>query len=308
MLISCLPPLDKHETHPAPGTGCARSGADVTPGAGFRRSLGGIALLGILVVTGCATGSPPAATAGSTAAALPREYLAAVERARSDELAPAPRLVDIRPGNRALTFNRRGTAVLVATLTSAREFPDGPGKRVTIPTDVWVTPVPQVRRVCRSYVSTGGADPLLRMEQYLGLPPDPTLDQVVTFQAPIRRLFRPTPDPRIDTRRVSLDPGAPPRRLNGFGTFPHWYREQRATADATGLPYPWTGRGYTFDWGNPADPVGGSEFVVRANTSVTVTSRLDPAAYCAATDRALASATGRDRASWSRSHRLIGNP
>ena len=62
------------------------------------------------------------------------------ERARSDELAPAPRLVDIRPGNRALTFNRRGTAVLVATLTSAREFPDGPGKRVTIPTDVWVTP------------------------------------------------------------------------------------------------------------------------------------------------------------------------
>lgn len=232
-----------------------------------------------VILAGCAANPGPSApTADSATASLPPDYLAAVARAEADDLPPSPHLVSLRPGNRALSFDRGGARVLVATVTTAGEFP--PGRRPTLKVPVWVTPAPQAQRICRRYVAAGGADPQLRLRQYVGLPPGSGEDVMVSFYAPVRRMFRPTPDPRVDNRRVRADPAARPNAAPDFPGFRRWYLRQRAGAYDPSAPYPWTGRGYTYDWGDPGDPVGGSEFVVRAGTRVAVTARQSPAAYC----------------------------
>lgn len=245
----------------------------------------------VLLVTGCAglilagcgapeeiATSPPSDPPSASASGLEDEYLAAVRRARADDLQPARRLVAVRPGNDALSFNRAGTQVRMVTFTTPTDFGSSVG-RLRVPAPVWVTPFPQVRRLCRDYVRSGGTDPQLRIQQYVGLPPDPAPGVVVTLRVPVLRLFRPTPDPSVTTGRVDLDPRTAP--LRAFPGFRKWYRDQLATAYDPDEPYPWTGRGYTYDWGDPKRPVGASEFVIRSNTLVTVLSQRTPAAYCA---------------------------
>jgi hypothetical protein len=47
-----------------------------------------------------------------------------------------------------------------------------------------------------------------------------------------------------------------------------WFDNRRAHVYTLPAPYPWTGLGYTYDWGNPTAPhVGVSEFVINAGSS-----------------------------------------
>lgn len=168
--------------------------------------------------------------------------------------------------------------VLVTTWTGARWLMKQ-GRRVTLHSDVWVTPDRVVQDFCRP-LDTSEAELRLRLEQILGLPPESGRGRrFVELWVKPADLFRPCPDPAIDQVRCSpeVDPAEIPKEHR------QWLAE---TAEAVHRParaggYPWTGLGYTYDWGDPYSEVGLSELVVHRRAQVQVGRVASTEDYCA---------------------------
>ncbi len=132
--------------------------------------------------------------------------------------------------------------------------------------DLWVTAAPQLRE----FVKTRGIKPAaleLRLKQLLGMPHDTERLYVVEFWVHPADLFRPSPDPEITDHAAELD--FPPDTLFMSISDKHkqWIQWQRENNT-----WPWTGLGYTYDWGNPISIVGLSEFVIRSGAEIAVAS------------------------------------
>lgn len=171
------------------------------------------------------------------------------------------------------------TQVLVATWTGDF-YNDKVGQPLELSRWIWVTPVPKLRQFAATYANYSEASLILRLEQYLGLPPCSRLDEV--FQCSTKThvaelwidpsdLFRPCPDPETDDTQctTALTPSAtaPP-------DYQAWFT---ATQQLSG--YPWTRLGYTYDWGSLSTEVGASEFVVRAGAKIEVNSVAETIPY-----------------------------
>lgn len=153
--------------------------------------------------------------------------------------------------------------ILMVTWTKKKYYKDNTAKlnRVT-----WVTAKPQVYSFCNQTSGIGGnlsdlsremmLD--LRMTQYLGLKPDGSRnneknnDSFVEIWVKKENLKRPCSDESIDTKKCSkIDTEKMKQLRNKFLGSPT-------------TNYPFTGLGYTYDWGKPS-PVGPSEFVIEAS-------------------------------------------
>lgn len=200
-----------------------------------------------------------------------------------------------------------GTRVLVATWLGSHSAcesymnPDTPGCKagsecVNYGYNSWVTVASELKN------HLGNAPTLLRVCQVLGLPvpaPGQTLENTCVIELYISPLdlFRPSPDPEItdheaeltfptdgfrkydDTRLVYSEmpcdaarcPNCTASGKCGMTTYKNWFDSRRAyvySQTAVNGPYPWTGLGYTYDWGNPAAPhIGLSEFVINSGSS-----------------------------------------
>jgi hypothetical protein len=77
-------------------------------------------------------------------------------------------------------------------------------------------------------------------------------------------LFRPSPDPEITDTQAQLN-----FNENVSQEHVYWFNSLKNT---TYDKYPWTRLGYTYDWGNPDSEVGLSEYVLRNNSTVIVSS------------------------------------
>lgn len=187
----------------------------------------------------------------------------------------------LKAGTPGLQLNADGTAATMVTLTTWTGYADSVGNPMTLTREVWLTPAPQLKDFCTAYVAqTGGADPGLRMLQYLGMPPQQSSLTVATMMVPLDDMFRPAPDPRIDTTgSVFADPASLPANP-AYPNYADWYRLQKALAYDPGNPYPWTGLGWTYDWGDPDHHVGASEYVVRQGSTVEVLAAQTPMDYC----------------------------
>ena len=207
----------------------------------------------------------------------PGEDLPTLEGALRDVADPQaceqwPALIPIRPDNPNLIW--RDDRVLMVTWTRSchPNFPDGlacqaVGDAFEVPHRagsyaLWVTTAPEVRAfVLRASYGPGLTAQTLaeRLGQYLGLRPgDGEGRTFVEFWVHPDDLMRPCLDPDpTDTQCEVWLPAtladAPP--------------EFRA---AVGPTYPFTGLGYTYDWGNPQTEVGASEFVVKAGAIVEI--------------------------------------
>jgi hypothetical protein len=53
----------------------------------------------------------------------------------------------------------------------------------------------------------------------------------------------------------------------GFTTYENYIKNRKKYIYTVARPYPWTSLGYTYDWGNPDNHVGLSEFVVNGKKS-----------------------------------------
>ncbi len=208
-----------------------------------------------------------------------------------------------------LVWSKQGTAVLMAMWTKRQHYDGTVGQPYDLPVAVWLSPVPQVRRFCREFTRHDPHDPEgleMRLRQLLGLPPDADYDAFVEVWIDPGDFFRPCPDPETVDRecQVDLTPGTVDREApcpwqaalehQVSGTWVavsqahlEWMCANWQKSYPAGEPrksYPWTALGYTYDWGEQADPRGASEYVAPAGTRVVIHSVTATAEYCAAPD------------------------
>lgn len=173
--------------------------------------------------------------------------------------------------------------VLVATFAKAnsryRE-----GDKISPPSEIWVTVVPELKDFCANYKNTevDNNQLNLRLKQLLGLPPHVEYVKVAEIWVDPQYLKRPTLDPEISDRNVqplanpiqyplSFPPGVDQ-------TYQDWFTQLVENRNHSG--YPWTGLGYTYDWGvypktNLQTDAGLSEFVILLNPNSIVSTPIE---------------------------------
>ncbi|HEX6513821.1 MAG TPA: hypothetical protein VF157_16065, partial [Chloroflexota bacterium] len=205
---------------------------------------------------------------------LTRAYLQASDRVQHETASAAvTTLTPIREDNPRLHWKAAsgGDEVLMATWTSWPGYNGLVGQATTTGVETWVTAVPEVHDFCASQILI---EPELRLEELLGLPPGNGKQFVVELWVHPADMFRPSADPDITTTTSGLD--FPATVSPDYVT---WFNTTRAALYGP-HGYPWTRLGYTYDWANPAKPVGLSEFVIRKAAPVEVNSASTNAQYC----------------------------
>lgn len=235
-------------------------------------------------------------------------YASAIDSAKY----PAPskisrELTPLLPSTPGLEWNADGR-IRMATWTRTKFFTDldkfSRGKTFPLYGETWFTPVPVVRQFCRE-LGLDDAMLVMRLEQLIGLPPDQGYDAFLEVWVDPTDLFRPCPDPEISDHEcqvqipvVGRDPVdrntqrpwdcTPKQQVSGKYVTVHpehlqwmcksW--ESRYGNEELYKNYPWTALGYTYDWGDPDDHVGPSEYVAPKGSEVVFHSLTPTGIYC----------------------------
>lgn len=193
-------------------------------------------------------------------------------------------LTPVAPHNDTLRWQVDSDSTRWVQVTTWTDDAPLPGARTSLPEgdtltltgDVWVTLTPAVQQFCRDVAPTWRTR---RLEQRLGLPPYAGYTRFVTLWVRQADLFRPCPDPETTDRQCQTTPPQPVSRVRVAPEHTEWLEAQFASSHQPG-GYPFTGLGYTYDWGRPEQPVGFSEFVVPDGATVRLKDRSSTAAYC----------------------------
>ena len=147
----------------------------------------------------------------------------------------------------------------------------------------WVTLPDALRELCR-----GRPDPLLALQQALGLPPEKRDDlRVFTFDVRPTDMFRPcasSPDITTTQCTVGLSQSAPPAGTERAAE--HFVLKQMMDSYRSGFEhpgYPFTSMGWSYNW-DPEVPThqGVSEYVVKPGAVISNVISADPATFCRA--------------------------
>jgi hypothetical protein len=139
------------------------------------------------------------------------------------------------------------------------------GQSYTVPKDpkdpkkgLWVTAVPEIKQFVRGYLRKSqdkqNLSPSLssRLEQYLGLRPNSGYKYFVEVWVNKDDLIRPCSNSTVDDTTCGVPiPDSP-------------YDPRSNTIR------PFTGLGYTYDWGNSETDIGASEFIIKPGATVTI--------------------------------------
>jgi hypothetical protein len=93
-------------------------------------------------------------------------------------------------------------------------------------------------------------------------------------------VFRPCVDPEIQDSTCELHFGASLPKVNGITDYSRFYKNLYFADFRTKPGVPWTGLGYTYDWGNPRNPQGASEFIVSPGAAYEIRRAVPTADYC----------------------------
>lgn len=177
--------------------------------------------------------------------------------------------------SRRLVEIRTDTPAKVVTWARTGQFSLG---TATADRAIWVTAVPHLRDFCRTLEDRG--DLVRRLEQRLGMPPasNKTVFVEIELDQPVKTLFRPCADPRIDTDTCPLGPPA----ADVSTEYRDWFLNQYFVSYATAHPtrFPWTSLGYTYDWGSSGSEEGESEFIIRPEAQIEIVSITPTEEYC----------------------------
>jgi len=236
------------------------------------------------------------------AVALKAEYDTAVADAkltlkRVKAPPPNPDVWDLSPADKNLIWKGEPglSPVLMTTFTRASYYSGyAPGQSFSAGADLWLVPAPEMKsEVLAANPALALANPKLATQMYLGLPPDPGSgnDSVVSLWVAPASIVRPAMDTRVDVHDLitsfAVNPqvlpapqaAAVPRDSPGPGVGPQpdftsWFVARESVIyDTPGGSYPWTGLGYTYNWGAAGvvdGMVGGSEFIVPHGSTVTL--------------------------------------
>jgi hypothetical protein len=232
---------------------------------------------------------------------LPQAYLNAVADAQRIDARKISRdLIAITPYERGLIWQRQrdngNSRVKVVTWIEAQSSnqnnaPSSNSYRIgpmTAPagyddaTLIWVTAVPQLKAFCSEYRGSHRSATLpLRIEQVLGLPPAAANSSyVVEFWVRPDDLLRPAPDPEVTDHEAGLDFPESSRLVTIDPEYKEWFLRHKSTVYIKPVPGTWTRLGYTYDWGNPHNPVGLSEFIIRPQAHIEVSGIYSTDVYC----------------------------
>jgi len=221
---------------------------------------------------------------------LQREFDRAVEKTIKLDI-PTVKVLSLDEKNGGIETrinNKREKEILMVTWTNKKYYPalkDGKPETKELDRLTWVTAKPQVYSFCNQTSGIGGnlshltremmLD--LRLTQYLGLKPQvpknnqKDKDSFVEMWVKAKDLKRPCSNESIDTKECS-----------NSGTKKMQQVRKKFLGDSENN-YPFTGLGYTYDWGKPS-PVGPSEFVIEASkdelVEVEVVSVYSTKDYC----------------------------
>lgn len=194
-----------------------------------------------------------------------------------------------RPGFvRALTpidTGRPRVRVVALRWIGASDITDARGR---LKASLFVALPKEVRAACK-----GAAEPVLALQQILGLPPRTGEYVMVEFGVPTTRVFRPCasgpdvtatscsftlPDPAMAARAKAA---AALTETQAFVFRQMWasYTFNVPTKESFG--YPFTAMGWTYDW-NPAadDTFGVSEYVAKQGAQTFSLRKIGPAEFC----------------------------
>ena len=221
-------------------------------------------------------------------------YRAAIQEAAFVEPEKAvDTLMPITAANPLLVWNPTRTHVLVVTWKSQRVYEQfiQPHTQSSKREDqvLWVTVAPQVKAFCQRYLqqhpNATAAELTLRLTQYLGLNPQWEYEQFVELWVRPQDLFRPCVNPDITQRQCPLHFAGVVPPVTGYtqGTgipdYQSFYQTLYFRSIRAALQ-PWTGLGYTYDWGSPISHVGASEFILVPGATYTVKQAVPTLQYC----------------------------
>lgn len=121
----------------------------------------------------------------------------------------------------------------------------------------------------------------LRLRQLLGLPREEEITHFTMIWVNPQDMIRPAY--RTDVTSSDMDcrfEGDDDSQLDSLGMWlRNWFDDTWAKSYKEEGGYPWTRMGYTYDWGSKGDRYGLSEFLVKAESSVTVQTTKDLKAF-----------------------------
>jgi len=203
-------------------------------------------------------------------------YRNAVLDAETAEVGEISRnLIAVVEENDYVTWGEGDSAgrVLVVTWTSWDGYDEMVGREMTLSREIWVTVVPELKEFAgeqfRREADFEKDDYILRLEQLLGLPPGNGKTKFVEIWVDPADLFRPSPDPEITDHEAELDFPRSAKFIAVSEEYVLWFNDLRAESYGEN-GYPWTRLGYTYDWGNPDDEIGLSEFVISEGAVVII--------------------------------------
>ena len=190
-------------------------------------------------------------------------------------------LVAIVPSNDRLLWKKddQTAYVLVVTWTSWDGYDNRVGQSMKLAREVWVTVVPELQSFCQKRKLRQNM--VLRLEQLLGLPRGNGKTNFAELWVEPKDLFRPTPDPEISDHEAELDFPVSSEFVTVSQKHRDWFDGLKSKSYRDD-GYPWTRLGYTYDWGDPENEVGLSEFVVQAGATVMVNAVFTTSDYCKA--------------------------
>ena len=243
----------------------------------------------LLIQTGCAE-QPLKSQAHDAATEQERYHEALMDAAIVDDNDLTDQLLAVSTNNPDLVWNADKTKLLVVTWKTNSAYNDYIKNSTQTSNNadyaVWVTLAPQVKTFCQRYLienPNATDDQLnLRLKQYLGLPPDSNQQYDVFAELWVNPadIFRPCVDPETNDSRCNKDiPKSFPTVTNipNYGVF---YQNLYFNRFRAANRYPWTGIGYTYDWGNPLSKVGASEFILTPSAPYQIKQPVATRDYC----------------------------
>ncbi|MBU7584805.1 MAG: hypothetical protein KAF91_18160 [Nostoc sp. TH1S01] len=164
--------------------------------------------------------------------------------------------------------------LMVSWQYTSKPSTDWPIGTKEISRQTWLTAFPQMQEFCQNCKGTGINLPgnvmlALRLQQYLGLVLNKYANKThfVEMWVKAEDLSRPCIDPEINDSTCKVLPVPVPESNSILHKiYKNSYENQEKEY------YPWTGLGYTYDWGNPQKPhVGASEFLINGTQEKPIT-------------------------------------
>lgn len=227
----------------------------------------------------------------SVADAQKRYHRAVVDAAFIEETEVETGLNAIRADNPSLVWNEDKSKLLVVTWKSEYSYNNyiNPKDQTSDNPNyaVWVTAAPQVQAMCSQIGLDAVAKPKKyqrmldrRLKQYLGLDPDWSYDLFVEMWVSPEDIFRPCVDPEIDDAQCDIQFGEIIPTVKNIPDYQDFYSDLYFKSFRASEGVPWTGMGYTYDWGNPESDVGASEYILVPKARYEIERAVSTADYC----------------------------